>query len=379
MKKLQSNKLALLFGVIIIVGSLYITNTTDFQNRIASAINQTSPTTSNNNITVTQSPPEFIVSNSNTENTNPTLPTPSSPINSIIKSKENQLTSDNTTSKTPYTTSPIITPNEDKIQLEVKKTVISFGETKQSILAKLGMPNRVLDTEYNYDLYVYNNDYTNLVMIAISEDQVVGFYTDALDFRFGDITSGSDLTTVNTYLEQDFRLDQVLTYHSNDYTLRILIDKIGTQKVTGIYLLSNKIQFNGFSETVAKNIEIMIFDLTNSVRARHELPTLSWSNDASTSSKKHSMDMANSNFFDHINIRGASPSDRMKVEGVLRSSYGENIIAGYGTAILSNHGWFNSDGHRRNLLSINYTHLGVGFFYDANSVYKNYITQNFHS
>jgi uncharacterized protein YkwD len=156
------------------------------------------------------------------------------------------------------------------------------------------------------------------------------------------------------------------------------MDKIGTQKALGVYLLADKVKKDEFTDSVMKNIELLVYDLTNSVRARNDVPILSWSSSASLSSRKHSYNMAEDNFFDHINPEGQKPGDRVRAEGISYSTIGENIIAGYGTSILSNHAWFNSADHRRVMLNEKYRYLGVGFVYDMSSSYKTYITQDYY-
>jgi hypothetical protein len=88
-----------------------------------------------------------------------------------------------------------------------------------------------------------------------------------------------------------------------------------------------------------------------------------------------SIDMAKNDYFGHINLIGRNPEERLMQEGIYYSICNENIIAGYGTAILSVHGWFNSADHRRNILSSECRYTGAGFYHYSKSSYKTYITQ----
>ena len=71
-----------------------------------------------------------------------------------------------------------------EITLNVRGISISLGEEEKSILHKLGKPNRIVSTEYDFNYYVYNNDYSKLLFVAIRDSEVVGFYTDSIDFNF---------------------------------------------------------------------------------------------------------------------------------------------------------------------------------------------------
>ena len=156
------------------------------------------------------------------------------------------------------------------------------------------------------------------------------------------------------------------------------MDEIGSRTVTGLYLLSIDSNEIGYTVENMRNIELIVYDLTNSIRKRYGIPILSWSSTAAKAAKRHSIDMAENAYFDHYNLYNKTPGDRLKEEGIYYQSIGENIIAGYENAIISSHAWFNSPEHRDNILNKNFKSLGVGFTYMEDSIYKTYITQNFY-
>ena len=55
----------------------------------------------------------------------------------------------------------------------------------------------------------------------------------------------------------------------------------------------------------------------------------------------------------------------MKKYGVSYRTAGENIAKGQKTAESVMKGWMNSSGHRANILSSAYTHIGVGYAKDS--------------
>lgn len=262
--------------------------------------------------------------------------------------------------------------------LDVRNTHFSLNDNIDEVVEKLGIPGKIIDTEYDFKYYIYNNNYKKLLFIAVKENRLVGYYTDSIDFDLGGISSGSSLDEVNQVLGSNYTMEEVITHHIDSYTLHILMDQAGSGLVTGIYLLDNQVSLDEYSEDVNKNVELLVYDLTNSIRARHHIPILSWSSSASNSARKHSTDMAIRRYFDHIDPDGKTPGDRLREEGVYFTSVGENIIAGYGTAIFSTHGWFNSQAHREVILNENYRYLGVGFRYYPSSTYETYITQIFY-
>lgn len=262
--------------------------------------------------------------------------------------------------------------------LYVRDSHLSIGESKYSMIKKLGVPGRIVDTEYDFEYYIYNNDYNKLLFVAIKKSKIVGFYTNSFNFEYLGITPGNTVEEINEVLDQDFKLSQVLDYTEEDLEIKLLMDTLETKKVTGVYIISNRVKRKEYTEEIMLNIALMTYDLTNSVRAKHSLPALSWSSSAAKAARKHTKDMAVNSYFDHISLLGDSPGDRLYAEGISYTKVGENIIAGYDSVIISNHAWYNSQKHRKNMLSETYRYLGVGFYYRKSSDYKTYLSQTFY-
>ncbi|MGC1851240.1 MAG: CAP domain-containing protein, partial [Solirubrobacterales bacterium] len=77
----------------------------------------------------------------------------------------------------------------------------------------------------------------------------------------------------------------------------------------------------------------------------------------------HADNMARFGFFDHTDPQGRGVGERVAIFDRAHRfvGLGENIAAGYRSAALTCREWMNSSGHRGNILSPTYTHLGVGF------------------
>lgn len=275
----------------------------------------------------------------------------------------------------PVNTNPII---NNEYTLNALGTTIYIEENTESILSKLGNPSRIIEIEKGFEFYIYNNNYNKLLFVAINDDKVVGFYTDSVDFKYLGISPSSSLEDVNGILGTDYPMDYIIAHKAGTHTLHVLIDEIGTKKVTGILVLDEDVEYIGYSAKSIKDTELLVYDLTNSMRKRNGLPTLAWSSTAAKAARKHSTDMANNNYFNHYNLYGKSPGDRLREEGIYYKNMSENIIAGYGGAIISTHGWFNSPEHRENILNKDYRCLGVGYTYQEESHFKTYITQMFY-
>jgi uncharacterized protein YkwD len=114
-------------------------------------------------------------------------------------------------------------------------------------------------------------------------------------------------------------------------------------------------------------VEETVFTLTNDLRQRHGLPVLLKDSNCQVAARSHSADMLSRNYFSHTDPEGRSVQGRLPANQAIRL-WGENIWTGRGynpgqvqhlaRTIMA--GWMNSPGHRKNILSPSYTHLGVG-------------------
>lgn len=97
------------------------------------------------------------------------------------------------------------------------------------------------------------------------------------------------------------------------------------------------------------------------------------------SSRLHSLDMFERDFFDHTNPDGLDPFDRMDEAGFSGSYMGENIAMGQTDPVEVMEAWIDSDGHCSNVMSPNFTLIGVGYYPGSPDDFRsrNYWTQNF--
>lgn len=97
--------------------------------------------------------------------------------------------------------------------------------------------------------------------------------------------------------------------------------------------------------------------------------------------RNHCEDLARTGRFQHETVPGSrfynrslypQPWDRMTAEGYDWDLAGENIAAGYTSALSVYVGWWKSVGHRRNLGNRHFCEIGNGYRYRAGSEYRYY-------
>lgn len=100
---------------------------------------------------------------------------------------------------------------------------------------------------------------------------------------------------------------------------------------------------------------------TNRWRAEHGLPALTAEPRLTAAAVAHTDDMSARRFFAHESPDGRSVADRVLAAGYPYAVVAENLAAGQRTATEVVHGWLDSAGHRRNLLSPDVTQIGVAY------------------
>ena len=106
-------------------------------------------------------------------------------------------------------------------------------------------------------------------------------------------------------------------------------------------------------------------------------PAVAWNAKLTQAADGHSQDMAASNYFDHTSRDGRTFSQRIDATGYVWSAAGENIAAGYASVDAVMDGWTQSPGHCANLMSQNFTEIGVACVPGTSSTtYSNYWTMD---
>lgn len=107
---------------------------------------------------------------------------------------------------------------------------------------------------------------------------------------------------------------------------------------------------------------IQVVNLVNQERSKAGLRPLSSNSALTAMALDKAKDMYNNGYFDHTSPTYGSPFDMMSKYGIRYSYAGENIAKGQQTPEAVMKAWMNSTGHRQNILSPNFTQIGVAFY-----------------
>lgn len=253
------------------------------------------------------------------------------------------------------------------------------GLTQDQLVAQYGQPNRTEPSEYGFNWFVYNSDYSRFLMAGVRNGAVVAVYTNAKGLQYGSAFSlGSSIATVRAALGKPVtslrsgntvamlpHTDEKDLFILGDKDVTVFYDMIGGGVVTSVMVLpaaDEAAYVTGgqpMSEELGAAYQRLSVDLTNAIRVRHGLKALQVVDLNTKLALSRSTDMRDRNYFDHITPDSLSPADQAKRMGISYVSLGENIAYGHRDAIFASERFMNSEGHRANVLK-DYTKLGVG-------------------
>jgi uncharacterized YkwD family protein len=120
------------------------------------------------------------------------------------------------------------------------------------------------------------------------------------------------------------------------------------------------------TRTTSSQYASEVLNLVNAERSKQGLKPLKMNTTLNKSAQAKAKDMHDKKYFDHNSPTYGSPFDQMKQFGYSYSYAGENIAMGQRSPQEVMKAWMNSAGHRANILSPNFTEIGIGYYSDGN-------------
>ncbi|MEK7863954.1 MAG: CvpA family protein, partial [Chloroflexota bacterium] len=105
--------------------------------------------------------------------------------------------------------------------------------------------------------------------------------------------------------------------------------------------------------------ERQLFDQVNEERTSVGLPPFEWDDRLVPVARAHSQEMFRLRYFAHQSPVTGSPFDRLKAAGITYSRAGENLAYAQSVTV-AHRGLMSSEGHRANILSPQFTRMGIG-------------------
>jgi uncharacterized protein YkwD len=122
--------------------------------------------------------------------------------------------------------------------------------------------------------------------------------------------------------------------------------------------------------TQTSAVALRVLDEVNAVRAKGTrcgdrplgpAPPLQLSGTLGSAAAEHALDMAQHDYFEHVDRGGHSPADRARAIGYRYKLIGENIAYGPASADEVVSGWLHSPGHCENIMDPRFLEMGLAY------------------
>lgn len=259
---------------------------------------------------------------------------------------------------------------------------IELGISESDIISSLGAPDRTDASEKGFSWYVYSDDLLNYKQIGIFEKKVAAYYLHAQTFvHQTGIRSGISRTDCNVLMKsKGYTLsakNSYSIYRNDENAITVYFD--GESKCYA--MMVEDIKYHNLSRinsAVLGSFEKTLLDLVNIERAKAGLGKLESAAALSDVAKNHSTDMAEKNYYSHVNSDGNSPHQRLEAAGFSDFYSTEAISKAFPNSFsaFSSH-LANSD--YVSAMLARYTQFGAGCAFNADSDGILYYTQVFYT
>lgn len=135
-------------------------------------------------------------------------------------------------------------------------------------------------------------------------------------------------------------------------TLNFITIKTGSSESVNLHFTQKDVSVDEAAENT-------MLTLVNQERAKAGQKPLVLSSSLTSLARAYGKDMFARGYFSHYNPEGQSPFDRMTAVGITFTAAGENLALAPNVQI-AHQGLINSPGHRANILSPDFGHIGIG-------------------
>jgi len=169
----------------------------------------------------------------------------------------------------------------------------------------------------------------------------------------------------NTFANKILNIDSTMT--NNSTTTNAMVSNKATNNTS---TSADSINVQGLPNLPTKNpitvqdsAEQKILELMNAKRTEAGLNPLTIDNTLVQVARYKSNNMIQNNFFNHTNPDGTKWTNWLQTIGYKYTTSGENIAYNTSDPVELFTQWWNSPGHRANMMNASYTKVGIGVIY----------------
>lgn len=239
---------------------------------------------------------------------------------------------------------------------------ISLGMTAEELEEIWGEPDRIDETLYSLDRYVYVNDYIDYFFATIEKGKVVEIFVPGAAFEYLGM-NGKGTTADIRELNYVSAVEHSGVIKSEEAEARIPLDYRGN--ISGLILqtadfVENKNPMSLLHLTLQEDLEAELADIIQVRRLVEEEELLMVDGQLSSIAREHSADMVKNNYFDYNSLDGTTPFGRFMERGKTFGAASEVIVRQRGDVVNVYQEWLRTAAKYTGLMDVTMAEMGVG-------------------
>lgn len=268
-------------------------------------------------------------------------------------------------SELPEDEEPVLVehPDEEEMRrVSIGKKEIELGWSPEELKKEWGEPDRIDETVYNLDRYVYLNSYKNLFFVTFEKGKIVEIFIPGKDFTYLEM-DGDGTSADIPYMDYISAVEHSGVIKSDETETRIPLDYAGN--ISGILLqttdfVQDKNPMSVLHLSLREDLEAEFLDLIQYGRRSRGLSLLAPDEKMGLGARAHCDDMVQNHYFAYNSQDGRTPFARIAESGRVFSTATEVIAQQRGDIVNIYQEWIRTSSRINGLMDNTMQEIGVG-------------------
>lgn len=248
---------------------------------------------------------------------------------------------------------------------------VCLGWTAAELKAVWGEPDRIDDSVYGLERYVYLNKYQNYFFATMQDGKIVEIFVPGTDFTYNG-TSGKGIAANIKNLSHVSSLEHSGIVYNANSEVHVPLDYEG--KICGVLLqeksfAQTKDYQSTLQYTTREAMEAELLDLIQVCRLEKGLSLLTADSKLGDVARAHSEDMTAKGYFDYTGSDGSTPFSRILAKGKAFRTASETIAKQRGDVVQIYQEWMRTAAKENSLTDGTMQEAGVGISAKSKELY----------
>lgn len=255
---------------------------------------------------------------------------------------------------------------------EINGVKLNIGEKKESVIAKLGEPDRIDKSLFNLERYIYIGNYENYLMLGFENNTLSEIFTTSDNFEYRSISGKLKYS--------DIDVENFINYTNSKASIRdfvskctIYFDKYDNYEIDSIYIISeslmNREKAPFFNQTHITSFEKEIIDLINTKRTKSGIGLVEEASSVSNISNNQCAYLAKLGKIVYVNQANKNLLERLSSSKISFASAAEMSVSLNSDTFEIYNNIISYQAFRVNILDAGYNKVGIGCAINGGHLY----------